>query len=246
MGAAADASEADELAVLLAAIDELLCLLGMGRDAIEWEDISYHTGIPVDRIHAVLDGEPEEPEDLQALFKQRLVFLRDTRVKPGGKRYTLDEIAAGAGVSHGQVGYLLSGDRKPGFTVLAGLERFFAVPPGFFTATERQALHRSLKPVHESLTHVALLKGRGISQLALRGSIGQGTSSSRLGQELRAALEAALHQPEPKPEDPEVQDLADRMLSLPARSRRRIIPLIKDLLGLVRPEGEPPNDNLAH
>ncbi|AYN41608.1 XRE family transcriptional regulator [Streptomyces dangxiongensis] len=245
MHAAADASQADDLAVILTAINELLSVLGMGRDAIDLDDVFYQTGIPVDRIHAVLNGEEAEPEDLQEVFKQRLVFLRETRLKPGGKRYTLDEIAAGAGISHGQVGYLLSGDRKPGFTVLAGLERFFDVPPGFFTATERQALHRSLKPVHESLTHVALLKGKGISQLALRSSIAHGTSSSRLGQELRTALETALSQPEPEPEDPEVRELADKMLSLPAKSRRRVIPLIKDLLGLMRPEGESPTDSPA-
>lgn len=200
----------------------------------------------MERVHALLNGEEAQPEQLQDVFRQRLVFLRDTRVKAGGKRYTLDEIAAGAGISHGQVGYLLSGERKPGFTVLAGLERFFAVPPGFFTATERQALYRSLKPVHESLTHVALLKGKGISQLALRSTLAPGTSSDRLGEELRSALQAALSQPEPEPEDPEVRELADRMLSLPAKSRRRIIPLIKDLLGLVRAESDSPTDRPAH
>ena len=168
-----------------------------------------------------------------------LLFLRETRLKPEGRRFTLDEIAVGAGISHGQVGYLLNGERKPGFTVLASLERFFDVSPGFFTATERQALHRALLPVHESLTYVALLKGRGISQIALRSNANK--ASAWLGQELRLALETALHQPDPAPEDPDVRELADEMLSLPTNSRRRIMPLIRDLLGLVRSEGDSPN-----
>ncbi|MGW0333488.1 helix-turn-helix domain-containing protein [Streptomyces sp. NPDC003011] len=242
MHAAADASQADDLAEIIASIDELLSMLGMSRDDIDLDDISYQTAIPVDRIRSLLNGEHTEPEDLQEAFKQRLVFLRETRLKPGGKRYTLDEIAAGAGISHGQVGYLLNGERRPGFAVLAGLQQFFDVSPGFFTATERQALHRALQPVHESLTHLALLKGKGISQLALRSSIAPG-ASSRLGHELRAALETALSQTEP--EDAEVQELTDKMLSLPTRSRRRILPVIKEMLGLVRPDGEPSDDASA-
>ncbi|MEW2132068.1 helix-turn-helix transcriptional regulator [Streptomyces sp. NPDC005435] len=236
MHAAADASQADGLAAMMAEIDELLSVLRMSREDIDLDDLSYQSGLPADRVRALLDGAEVGPENLEERFQQRLVFLRQTRLKPGGKRFTLDEIAAGAGISHGQVGYLLNGERRPGFTVLAGLERFFDVPPGFFTATERQALHRALKPVRESLTHLALLKGKGIHQLALRSGDFHG-ASTRLGHELRAALETALSQPEPPVEDPEMRELTDTITALPVKSRRRIMPLIQDLLGLVRSDG---------
>ncbi|MBY8846077.1 helix-turn-helix transcriptional regulator [Streptomyces sp. SP2-10] len=243
MPADADASKADDFSGIIASIDQLLSTLGMCHEDLDLEEISYQTAIPVDRVRSLLAGAEAEPEDLHDTFKQRLIFLRETRLKPDGKRYTLDEIAAGTGVSHGQVGYLLNGERRPGFTVLASLEQFFNVSPGFFTATERQALSRALQPVHESLMHLALLKGKGVSHLALRSSITQGASSSRLGLELRAALAAAISQPEP--EDPEVRELTNTMLSLPTKSRRQILPLIKDMLGLVRPGDAPPDDDPA-
>ncbi|MFJ5779958.1 helix-turn-helix domain-containing protein [Streptomyces sp. NPDC093094] len=239
MRAAADASGADDLAQVVASIDQLLSSLGMSRDDLDLDAISFQTALPVDRIRPLLDGERTEPDDLHGTFRSRLVFLRETRLKPDGRRCTLEEIATGTGVSHGQVGYLLNGERRPGFTVLAALEKFFDVSPGFFTATQCQVLSRALQPVHESLTHLALLKGKGISQIALRSSITPGTSG-RLGLELRTALEAAVSRPES--EDPEVRELTDTMLSLPSKSRRQILPLVKDLLGLVRP-GDPPSED---
>lgn len=239
MHADADASKADDFSGIITSINQLLLTLGLDHEDLDLEGISYQTAIPVDRVRSLLAGAETEPEDLHDTFKQRLIFLRETRLKPDGKRYTLDEIATGTGVSHGQIGYLLNGERRPGFTVLASLEQFFDVSPGFFTATERQALSRALQPVHESLMHLALLKGKGISHLALRSSITPG-SSSRLGLELRAALEAAISQPEP--EDPEVRELTNTMLSLPTKCRRQIFPLIKDMLGLVRTDDDPPAD----
>ncbi|MFI1400785.1 helix-turn-helix domain-containing protein [Streptomyces sp. NPDC020681] len=236
---ATDAPRADDLGVAVAAIDDLLQALELDRSVIAFDKISFETGIAVDRVHALLDERNEEPEDLQESFQQRLVFLRETRVKPGGKRYTLDEIGEGAGISHGQVGYLLKGQRSPGLAVLASLEKFFDVPPGFFTATERQALHRALKPIHDQLTHLALLKGKGVSHVAMRSSAAADNDST-LGRELRAALTVALDRPES--EDLEMRELTDTMRSLPSKSRKRVFPLIQGLLGLARPDNEEPTD----
>ncbi|MEU7198106.1 helix-turn-helix transcriptional regulator [Streptomyces xinghaiensis] len=237
-----DESQADDLGVTVAAIDELLSELNLTRDAIDMEGIYHQTGIPVERIRSLLDGMEADPETPQEVFRRRLVFLRATRLKPGGKQYTHDEIADGAGISHGQVGYLLKGERSPGLAVLASLEGFFQVTPGFFTATERQALLGALKPIHEQLTHVALLKGKGITQLAMRSGVTRG-ESDRIGAELRTALTKALEESGSGREAREVRELTDSMLSLPPKSRRRIIPLIQGLLGLVRSDGEPATDD---
>ncbi|MFB6985579.1 helix-turn-helix domain-containing protein [Streptomyces sp. NPDC056304] len=240
MDAAPDASQANDLAAAVASIDELLALLGLGRDIIDIGDISYRTGIPVGRVTDLLGGvEPQGAVDPQTIFKNRLNFLHQTRLKKDQKKYTLDEIAAGTGISHGTVGNMLNGARTPKVPVVASLERFFDVAPGFFTASDSQALLRALEPVHDQLTHLALLKGKGISQVAMRSSVASG-DSGRIGHELRQALTAALSQPRRDYDDPEVRELTDRMLSLPSRSRRRIIPLMRDLLGFVRSEGEPP------
>ncbi|MEU2855990.1 helix-turn-helix transcriptional regulator [Streptomyces syringium] len=235
MDDAPDMFQADGLATVVASIDGLLQALGQGRDIIDFDKISHETGISVDRVHELLDGVDADLEsDLNENFRQRLVFLRETRRKPDGKRYTLDDIGRGAGISHGQVGFLLKGQRMPGLAGVAKLEKFFAVQPGFFTATDRQALHRALQPIREQLIHLALLKGQGINRLAMRS--GEADSDSRLGQELRAALTVALGKPDS--EDQELRELADEMRSLPSKSRRRIFPQVRKLLGLARPEGD--------
>jgi transcriptional regulator with XRE-family HTH domain len=231
---ASDMHPVDGLRAVVAAIDELLRDLDLGRDVIDIDHLSHRTGLPVPRVQALLDDTGEESETVQDSFQDRLVFLRETRRKPDGKTYTLDEIGAGAGISHGQVGYLLNGKRKsPGLDVTRKLEKFFEVEPGFFTATERQALYRALQSTHEQLTHLALLRGKGINRLAMR----SGTSGdSKIDRELRDALSEVLSRPEG--EDPEVRELTDRMRSLPSKSRRRVFPLIQGLLGLARPEHE--------
>lgn len=232
---ASDVHPADGLQAVVAAIDELLRDLELGRDVIDLDHLSHRTGLTVARVEALLDHTGKDSEEVQDSFQDRLVFLRETRRKPDGKMYTLDEIGAGAGISHGQVGYLLNGKRKsPGLDVTRKLEKFFEVEPGFFTATERQALYRALQSTHEQLTHLALLRGKGINRLAMRS--GSTCGDSRIDRELRDALFEALSRPEP--EDPEVRELTDRMRSLPSKSRRRVFPLIQGLLGLARPESE--------
>ncbi|MGW2652062.1 helix-turn-helix domain-containing protein [Streptomyces sp. NPDC001478] len=233
---APDGRQPDALAAAVASIDQLIQSLGMDRSVIDVERLSFETGIPAERIPGLLDGMVPESETPQETFRKRLVFLRDTRLKPGGKKRTLDEIGEGAGISHGQVSYLLKGKRSPGVGAVSGLEAFFNVAPGFFTATERQALHRALQPIHEQLIHVALLRGTGISALAMRSS-SVGSDDDRIGRELRAAVAEALQQPE------EVRELTYQMRALPAKSRTRVFPLIRGILGLERPGGSRSTDS---
>lgn len=129
-------------------------------------------------------------------------------------------------MSHGQVGFLLKGQRNPGMWAVSALENFFNVPAGFLTASEEQALDRALKPVLEQLLHLAVLKGRGISALAMR-SNSDGTGDAQLGRELRTALSQALA----APPDDDVRELAEQMKALPPRSRNRVLPAIRRILG---------------
>ncbi|MFE7778419.1 helix-turn-helix domain-containing protein [Streptomyces sp. NPDC057445] len=241
MVAAPDEAQADDLAAVIQAIDELLPLVGLDRSVIEIAHISHQTGITADRVLALLNGAAPGTESLDQVFRTRLAFLRDTRRKPNGKEYTLNELGTAAGVSGGQVHFLLKGERSPTLKVSDQLEKFFQVPAGFFTASESQALARALHPIHAQLNLFALLQGKGISQLAMRSS-GSGGEATELGQELRAALTVALTQSEERDseDDAEVRELANSVKSLPSKSRRRVIPLIKDLLGLVRDDTDPP------
>ncbi|MFJ4685154.1 hypothetical protein ACIQNG_05270 [Streptomyces sp. NPDC091377] len=231
-------TQVDDLAVAVAAIDELLHALGLDRGAIDIGKLSHETGILAERVNALLDGTDADPGDVQRNFQKRLNFLRETRLKPDGKQYTLDEIGAGAGISHGSVGYLLKGQRSPGLAALASLEGFFGVQPGFFTATERQALLRALGPIRDQLTHLALLRGKSVAGLAMGGCAPE-NGESRLSKELREAL--ALARRCPDDEDPEVRILADTFKSLPHRSRERILPVVWGVLGLVRAECDAPD-----
>lgn len=223
-------SQGDDLQALVSAIDELLNAVGLGREAIDSDKLSFETGIPVDRVAELLDGAESEPESLNETFRQRLNFLRETRRKPDGKRFTLDEIGQGAGISKAQAGFLLNGQRMPGLAIVSALENFFHVEPGFFSATERQSLCRALQPVRGQLTHLAFLKGHGITRMAMRS--GRTADESALGQELLSALSAVLN--EPDREDPEVRQLTSEITSLPCESRRRVVSGLRSLLRRAR------------
>lgn len=237
MDAGTGASDVEELAEVAGAIGELLELMNLDREAINIEGLSHKTGIPVRRVIELLDSagpeastEPAVTE--QQIFVERLRFLRETRRAPGGKRFTLDEIAAAIGVSHGAVGYMVNGERAPKLMVAAKLERFFNVTPGFFTASEHQLLLSALRPIHDELNHLALLRGMGITQIALRSSA-NADDNSMIAKELRSALAAALSQQTDREEDAEVRELTQQLTSLPPKSRRRVVPVIRGLLGLV-------------
>ncbi|MER5985645.1 helix-turn-helix transcriptional regulator [Streptomyces sp. NPDC001787] len=243
---ASDADElaADELAEVVGAIDELLALSDLGREAIDLEDLTHKTGIPAGRVIELLDGarpatSPERLLSEQQVFVQRLRFLRETRRAAGGKVFTLDEIAAGVGISHGAVGYMINGDRTPRIIVAKNLERFFGVTPGFFTASEHQLLLGALRPVRDELHYLALLKGKGITQIALR-STAAADDNSTIAKELRSALATALTQQTGVDEgqDPEVRELSKQLTSLPPTSRHRVMPVIRSLLGLVPPDDD--------
>lgn len=244
MDAATGASDEVELAEVVAAIDELLALVDRGREVIDFEGLTRKTGIPGHRVVELLDGtrpttSPDPSVDEHRVFVERLRFLRETRLSPTKKMFTQDEIATGAEISHGQVGYLLKGQRTPRFDVAAKLERFFDAPPGFFTASEHRLLREALIPIRGELEALALLKGLGVTQIAMRSSAAGGGSST-IARELQTALASALTQESERDKsgDPEVQELTERLSSLPKRSRSHVMRVIRDVLGLVPAAGD--------
>lgn len=247
------AFEADDLAAIVTVIDALNEQLGLDYDVIDFDKIASQTALTAERARSLLEGETEE-RPLHDLVKERLEHLRDKRRRPDGKKYSFDEIAAGAKISKAQVSAIWSGKRKPGFPVVVDLEKFFGVESGYLSRSERKELAIALEPIQEQLTHLALLRGVGISQLALRSSLT--SSNDRLGREVREALAMAVQKPIArsnahggKPHespvaqaDLEIRELARRIESLPNPSKKRVIPVLRSLLGLARPEKDEPKE----
>ncbi|MEU3830708.1 XRE family transcriptional regulator [Streptomyces sp. SID486] len=161
-----------------AALTEVLGRLGelTGRpgrlpEALDVAGLSYRTGIPVGTVVELLCGGRAAETCLAQRVRQRLDFIRETRRRPDGKRYSLDELARIAGTSR----QWLSVWRKSGMPSLEHadrLRRFFGLPAGFFTADEPEALHEALQPVLQDLEAQAdpLLRLRecGLVRLAAR------------------------------------------------------------------------------
>lgn len=62
----------------------------------------------------------------------RLCSLLAERTRPDGRRYTVQEVADGTGLSTSYLRYLLSGERgNPSMANIQVLSTFFGVPPGY-------------------------------------------------------------------------------------------------------------------
>ncbi|MCN9241564.1 helix-turn-helix transcriptional regulator [Streptomyces sp. RY43-2] len=113
--------------------------------------LSVESGVPEPVVRALLSGVPAGEPDLQERFLQRLDLLRRTRLKPGGRKHTQQEIADGAGMSRQQVGALINGDRRPTMEHCDALQRFFGVHAGFLTAEDPEALAHALQSAEQEL-----------------------------------------------------------------------------------------------
>ena len=113
--------------------------------------LSVACGVPDPVVKALLCGRPAGEPDVQARFLQRLDLLRRTRLKPGGRKYTQQEIADGAGMSRQQAGALINGDRRPTMEHCDALQRFFQVHAGFLTAEDPEALVSALQHTEQEL-----------------------------------------------------------------------------------------------
>ncbi|MFI6009177.1 XRE family transcriptional regulator [Streptomyces sp. NPDC051243] len=140
-------------------------------EVLDVADLSYRTGIPTETVAALLAGRSVPETSLSDRVRQRLDFVRETRRRPDGKRYSLDELARIAGTSR----QWLSEWRRSGLPSLEHADRIrrhFGLPAGFFTADEAEALHTALQPVLRDLEAkadpLAPLRTPGFYRLARR------------------------------------------------------------------------------
>ncbi|CAL9288010.1 MULTISPECIES: helix-turn-helix domain-containing protein [Streptomyces] len=146
------ASATAQLPAVVARVTALADRLGVPHaEVFDVGRLSIACGVPEPVVRALLSGRPAGEPDVQARFLQRLDLLRRTRLKPGGRRYTQQEIADGAGMSRQQAGALINGDRRPTMEHCDALQRFFRVHAGFLTAEDPEALAGALQRVEQEL-----------------------------------------------------------------------------------------------
>lgn len=146
------ATETAQLPAVVARVTALADRLGVPQSEVfDVGRLSIACGVPEPVVNALLAGRPAGEPDVQARFLQRLDLLRRTRLKPGGRKYTQQEIADGAGMSRQQAGALINGDRRPTMEHCDALQRFFRVHAGFLTAEDPEALAGALQRAEQDL-----------------------------------------------------------------------------------------------
>jgi transcriptional regulator with XRE-family HTH domain len=141
-------------------------------DVLNARDLSFETGIPEAVVRTLLAGGRAEAVSVAERVRQRLDLLRETRRREDGKKYSLEEVAAAAGVTR----QTMSEWRRKGMPSLESadrLRRFFSLPPGFFFADEPEALNevlqRHLHHLESRSDPLAELRTPEILRLAARG-----------------------------------------------------------------------------
>ncbi|GAB7108164.1 hypothetical protein JCM4814A_64780 [Streptomyces phaeofaciens JCM 4814] len=152
-------------------LEELTDSPGRLAEMLDVDDLSYRTGIPAATVATLLAGGSVPETGLGERVRQRLDFVRETRRRPDGKRYSLDELARIAGTSR----QWLSEWRTSGLPSLEHADRIrrhFDLPAGFLTADDAEALHAALQPVVRELEAktdpLAPLRTPGFYRLARR------------------------------------------------------------------------------
>ncbi|WP_330460799.1 helix-turn-helix transcriptional regulator [Streptomyces sp. NBC_00820] len=141
-----------QLPAVVARVTALADRLGVPHgEVFDITRLSVSCGVPEPVVKALLGGRPAGEPDVQARFLQRLDLLRRTRLKPGSRKYTQQEIADGAGMSRQQAGALINGDRRPTMEHCDALQRFFRVHAGFLTAEDPEALAGALQRTEQEL-----------------------------------------------------------------------------------------------
>ncbi|WP_225829201.1 helix-turn-helix transcriptional regulator [Streptomyces naphthomycinicus] len=164
----------DAYARLAGTLERIRHASGSARltDVLDAQDLSWETGIPEHVVRSLLAGGRAEEISVAERVRQRLDLLRETRRREDGKKYTLEEIAAAAGVTR----QTMSEWHRRGMPSLESadrLRRFFSLPPGFFFADEPEALdealQRHLHHLESRADPLAELRTPEILRLAARG-----------------------------------------------------------------------------
>ncbi|MFF7985798.1 helix-turn-helix domain-containing protein [Streptomyces sp. NPDC007901] len=161
------ASATAQLPAVVARVTALADRLGVPHaEVFDVGRLSYACGAPESVVKALLSGRTAGEPDVQARFLQRLDLLRRTRLKPGGRKHTQQEIADGAGMSRQQAGALINGDRRPTMEHCDALQRFFRVHAGFLTAEDPEALAGALQRVEQELLQKLADRERAAAEAA--------------------------------------------------------------------------------
>ncbi|WP_434598531.1 helix-turn-helix domain-containing protein [Streptomyces sp. A5-4] len=237
-----------DVAAVVAALSKQIEALGSTPEGlIDFAHIEATTAIPAGVAQRLFSGATVPPEELNLSFPERLKFLRRTRPRADGKQYSAEQLAHHLGISKPTMTAVLRGDRNPNLEVNTGLERFFDVPPGFFTMSGDEALIKALERVSDQVLFLCRFKGVEIEHMALRGSIAAG--DDELSQQLRQALLSGFTAPAPataqQPEERELREFTDTMRAMPAGRRRSVMRVVRGVLGLAHSDGSDGSDGSA-
>lgn len=225
------------VAAVLAEVKTELENLGHTIEVIDFQRLTFQTGIAEVTLRKLFAGEAVSPDEVDPPFKDRLRFLIETRPHEDGRQYTRPELAAAAGCDKSMITHLLNGTRKPGFDTSRRLAIHFKVP-GFFTVGPEKALLDALDPVLVQARFIAELKGQQVEHVALRGSLAAG--SDELAQQLQRAIQDVVENARSQPpaesaaaeDDPELREFTDTMRSLPTGHRKSVMSILRSAVGL--------------
>ena len=229
----------ERVAAALARVRAELEELGFTIEVINFEGLTYQTGIAETTVRKLFAGEAVSPDEVDPPFSDRLRFLMETHLHEDGRQYTRPEIAASAECNKSMINHLLAGTRKPGFDTSRKLADHFKAP-GFFTLGPEKLLLDALEPVLVQARFIARLKGQQVEHVALRGSLD--TGSDELQRQLQEAIDRVLDtappqapaEPAAAEDDPEVQEFTDTMRSLPPTHRRSVLGILRSAVGLTQ------------
>ncbi|OIJ93609.1 hypothetical protein [Streptomyces monashensis] len=139
---------ADAYAQLADTLERLADVVAPKRlvDVLDIEDLSQRTGIPSETVVVLLEGGRVEETSVNDRVRQRLAFLRETRRRPDGRRYTLEELGKITGGVTRQTMQKWRDNGTPSIEAADLLRRYFDLPAGFMTADEPEALNEALQP----------------------------------------------------------------------------------------------------
>lgn len=137
----------------LAPLQETLARIVEQGFTLDAKDLSRKTGISVEDIQTLLDGEELADGDVDTRIRERVQFLCSRRLAEDGKDYQArdavkalaKDIASSIGVSDVWARHLVFGEKTPSMKHGHELTRYFGVPDGFLTETPAAALNRTLR-----------------------------------------------------------------------------------------------------
>ncbi|MER7497105.1 hypothetical protein ABT033_31470 [Streptomyces pharetrae] len=165
----------------VARIDELCAQLGKTREEVlNLPHLSYMTGLSESEIRTLLSGDSLPEPDPDAMVRQRVRFLYETRRGDKTESQQIHEIAAAIKQTPVWVRKLVAGDSKPNIHVGADLARFYRVPSSFLTDPPADALSRELQPEVLRL-EIEADPGKTLADLGVRGITGRSAHLSEKG-----------------------------------------------------------------